>query len=446
MGEEKMKRKTLLISILAIILCFSFAFVTLAATLSPKDLVLKSIDNLDLDYSEKFYDKSSGTATYQINKFDGSSLEGVNIPRGTSLDCAYKLDVPGQKSAIDVDLSYNNKTYQGQLYLAQDKLIITKSFLAALNELAPDNELGDLSKYPEYLYISDPMMIQIWKSMLDYPNAKITEETKALLKFFVEAIPEEYFHASASNVTLELDQAGFEETIYNILEKVKNEKELFADIMVNITMASDTTGTMSSMGSPEQMKTDIINGINDAVNSGSWPTREQIQMMSSFVQVKTFKYQSSIMPGGKSKFDASLALQPGIGFAGQLDINSDSKGKKDNQIGTYNIKFSFTEPGGNIINGKFKGDMAIKEDTITQNLVLSASSKKNNGTIDFDVEVTGQSNQQVESDLNIDVPTLTSENSMDMTEVSGNIFGGGGIVGGSGGGGGGQDSATVDVP
>ncbi len=422
-----MKSKTLLISVLAIILCFSFTFATLAATTSPKDLVLTGIENMDLDFSQKFYNQSSGNITYTVNRFGGNSLKEVNIPGGTTLDCDFKLDVPGKKSAIDLVLKYNNKTYPGQMFLSEDKLIFTKSFVAAIKELAPQSDIGNLSQYPEYLYFSNPIMTQVWTTMLDYPNAKITEETKDLIKFFVEAIPAEYFSTAGNTVTLELDQNGLEDAVYAILQKVKNEKTRFAEIVVTLATTYDTTGTM---GNPQQMKAEIIKGIDEAVNSGSWPTKELIQMISSYIQVKQFKYQSSIIPGGQKNFDAIIALQPQTGFIGQIDITSESKGKTDNLTGIYKFKLSFTEPGGTSVNGAFEGDVTIKDDKITQGLVLSATAKKATGVVEFDVAISGQSTQQVEDGMVVNIPVLTSSNSLNIDEYMNRSYA---IIGGSSG-------------
>ncbi|HBX23213.1 MAG TPA: hypothetical protein DEF34_06245 [Desulfotomaculum sp.] len=421
-----MKRKTLLISVLAIILCFSFTFATLAATTSPKDLVLTGIDNMDLDFSQKFYNQSSGNITYTVNRFGGNSLKEVSIPGGTTLDCDFKLDVPGKKSAIDLKLKYNNQTYPGQMFLSDDKLIFTKSFLTAIKELAPQSDIGDLSQYPEYLYFSTPMMTQVWTTMLDYPNAKITEETKDLIKFFVEAIPAEYFSTSGGTITLELDQDGFVDTIYAILQKVKNEKTRFAEIMVTLATTYDTTGTM---GDPQQMKAEIIKGIDDAVNSGTWPTKEQLQMINSFIQVKQFKYQSSIIPGGQRNFDAVIALQPEIG-SGQMDITSESKGKTDNLTGIYKFKLSFTEPGGTSVNGALEVGVKASDNTITQDLDFYATAKKATGEVEFDVAISGQSTQQVEDGMVINVPALTSSNSLNIEEYMNTSIG---VIGGSSG-------------
>ena len=420
-----MKRKTLLISVLAIILCFSFTFATLAAT-SPKDLVLTGIDNMDLNFNDKFYNQSSGNITYTVNRFGGNSLKEVSIPGGTTLDCDFKLDVPGKKSAIDLLLKYNNQTYPVQMFLSEDKLIFTKSFLTAIKELAPQSDIGNLNQYPEYLYFSNPMMNQVWTTMLDYPNAKITEESKDLIKFFVEAIPAEYFSTSGGTVTLELNQDSFIDTIDAILQKVKNEKTRFAEIVVTMTTTYDTAGTM---GNPQQMKAEIIKGIDEALNSGSWPTKEQLQIISSFIQVKQFRYQSSIIPGGQRNFDAVIALKPEAGFTGQIDITSESKGKTNNLTGTYKLKLNFTEPGGTSFSGAMEVDILFNDDQVTQGLALSATAKKATG-IEFDVAISGQSTQQVEDAIVINVPTLTSSNSLNLEEYMNTSIG---VIGGASG-------------
>ncbi len=410
-----MKRKTLAISILAVILCFGFTFAALAAAASPKGLVLTAIDNMNFEHNQKFYNQSSGTMTFTVDKFGGNSLKEVKIPVGTSLDCDIKLDVPGKKSVFDLNLKYNNKTYQGQAYLAGDKLIFTKSFITALQELAPQSNLDIPDQLPEYLYLSDsmleqPLFTQIWTSMLNYPNDKITEESKALLKFFVEAIPEEYFSTSGGTVTLELDQDGFIATINAVMQKVKDEKERFAEIIVTLTTASDTTGVM---GSPEQMKAEIIKGIDDAVKNGAWPTEDQVKMVGMFIQVNQLKYQTAIIPGGKSNFNASIALKPETGFTGQIDINSESAGKTDNLTSAYTFELKFTGPDGLSFNGTFEGDMTVKDEEMTQNMAFSATAQKA-GAMEFDVAISSQSTQQVEDGINISVPVLTDSNSLNI--------------------------------
>ncbi len=410
-----MRRKTLVIFVLAIMMCFCFSFITLAATMSPKDLTLKSIDNLNLGYNKNFYNKSSGTVSFQVDRFKGSSLDGIKILPGTSLNCAYQLDIPGKKSAFDVKLGYNNKIYQGQVYLTQDKLILTKSFLETLDELIPDNELGDLSQYPEYLYVNDAEITDLWMGLLNYSSAQknTTEETKALLRFFVEAIPADYFKLEGATVILELDQTSFEEIIYLILEKVKNEKVRFADILVNLAANYNDN--------PQQIKSEIIEGINDAVNNGTWPTKEQIRAMGAFIQVKQFKYQYSIIPGGQRKFDVSLGLglQPVTGFTGQLDIKSVSTGQVDNCTGIDSVALNFNVPDGISFNGKYSDDFTSKDDTISGNRIISGAAKEKDGSVDFDFELTGNFNAQADNTLSFAVPTLTAQNSMDMSLING---------------------------
>jgi len=406
-----MRRKTIVIFVLAIMMCFCGTIYTLAATMSPKDLILKSIDNLDLNYSQNFYKQSSGTVTYQINRLQGTSLQGVSVFPGTSVNLAYQMDIPNKRSAFDVKVGYNNKTYQGQAYLVQEKLIITKSFLAAINELVPSSGLGDLSKYPEYLYVKEAGLNNLWMSSLNYPTVQKAEETKALLKFFVEAIPANYFVLEGTTVVVELNQAAFEETVYLILEKVKNEKVRFADILVNIA------GNYNN--NSQQLKAEIINDINSAVSSGNWPTKEEIQAMGTFIQVKQCKYQASIIPGGQCKFDASFGLNQGAAFGGQFDIQSVSSGQVDNRNGDYIMSLKFNQQDGTSFSGKYSGDFKIQNDTISGNQVISGVAKQKSGTVDLDFEVVGKFKAQAQNTLNFTVPTLTAQNSMDMSMIIG---------------------------
>lgn len=407
-----MKRKTLAISVLALILCFGFTFAALAAAASPKDLVLTVIDNMDFESNQKFLNQSSGSVTLTVDRFGGNSLEEVKIPAGTRLDCDYKLDVPGNKSVIDLTLKYNNKSYQGQVYLADDKLIFTKSLITALQELALISDLDNPDQLPEYLYGSDPVFSQLWTSLLNYPNDIITEETKALIKFSVEAIPDEYFSVSGSTVTLELDQDGLIATINAVLQKVKDEKERFAGIIVTLATASDTTG---AVGDPEQMKAEIIKSIDDTVNNGAWPTKEQIALLSNFIQVKQFKYQASIIPGSQKSFDASIALKPETGFTGQIDIGTESRGKTDNLTGEYKIKLQFAEPDGTSFNGALEDSYKMKGDNLTGNMALSATFKKA-GATEFDAAISAQSTMQAKDAIAIGVPVLTVSNSLNLEE------------------------------
>jgi len=409
-----MKRKTLVISVLAVILCFSTAFAALAAAVSPKDLVLTAIDNMDFVSNQKIFSQSSGSMILTVDKFGGNSMKEVKIPAGTSLVCDYKLDIPGKKSVFDLNLKYNNKSYQGQVYLADDKLIFTKSFITALQELAPQSDLGIPDQLPEYLYQSDPVFSQIWTSLLNYPNDNITKETKELIKFLVEAVPAEYFSVSGSTVMLELDQDGFITTVNALLQKVKNEKTRFADIIANIAAQYDTTG---AMGNPAQMKAEIIVGIHEAVKNGTWPTEDQVKMAGNFIQVKQFKCQTSIIPGGQKSFNASIALKPETDFTGQIDINSEFAGKADNLTGNDIIKLQFTGPDSSFINGAFEDNYKITDEKITQNMALSATAQMA-GVTEFNMAISFQAIEQLEDSIIINVPVLTDSNSLDIEKLS----------------------------
>lgn len=419
MRSRLIKRKTLAILVLAVILCFGFTFAVLAATVSPKDLVLTAIDNMDFEPARKLHNHLSGNATLTIDRLEGNSLEEFSIPIGTSLGCDYKLDVPGKKAGVDLNLKYDNKDYRGQIYLSDDKLIFSKSFVTALQELAPQSDMGLPDQYPEYLYQSVPEISEIWPSLLNYQNNEmnrinqINAEIKALIKFLVEAIPAEYFSVSGSTVTLELDQDGLITTVNAVLQKVKDEKTRFADIIANIAVVYDTADAADNQA---QIKAEIIADIHGAVKNGTWPTEDQVKMIGNFIQVEQFKWQTSIIPGGQKSLDASIALKPESGLTGQIDINSESAGKADNLTGTYDLKLSFTEPDGISFNGAIESDMTIKGEKTTRNTDLSATSKTA-GVVEFDMAASFKLTQQVDDGTIVSVPALTESNSLNVDKL-----------------------------
>jgi len=414
-----LKRKKLLFGMAALVLCLSFSVTAVALNLSPKDLVLKSVDNLDLSYQEAFLEKTSGTMVYEISKFESGTLDDLafdlSILRGAKLEADYKLDVPGKKAFVDTKLTLSNKTHQGQLYLVDDQLILTKSFLLAISELVPESGIEELGELPDYLFGTLEDMGMMWGSLQDFQFAGLSETYGDFIKFFLEAIPAEYFSANLSAVTLELDHAKFEETLFRFSEKIKNETERFADILVDITYASDIDGALAELVPPQEMKDAFMEEIASAVEDGSWFTREDIGMIGEFVQVNIIKYEASILPGGKGVFEASFAFQPGSGISGGLDFVVETVGKADDRSIVYSCELNVSEPFMGIdLAALFKGDYTLKGGLMTQNVVFACTSE---GWADFSIELTGKSTQKVDPNVKITPPLLTEANSLDISDL-----------------------------
>jgi hypothetical protein len=424
-----MKRKMLLTYLLIVVFCFSCTFTVYAASLTPKDLALRSVDNLDLGYNERFLEKSRGDFFYQINEFNIAGFDALEALKGTVLEGSFMLDVPDKKAVVTTRMIYNNKNYRGQFFLAEDQLFISRTFIRAMYEMFPRNSIGAPDEYPEYVHVVSEEMPLMWASLQEFKFDGISEVSRGLLRFILEAVPAECFTASLSNFTLELDHAKLEETIYLLLEKVKNEKERFAGIVVDMIFVSDVDGALAASVNPNMLKKELIEEIDLATEHDLWPTREEIGVIGDYVQMDHLKYETSILPGGKSRLETAYTLQPETGFTGRVNFNMDSTGRADNRTASYSCRFSFAELESDaeleldddaeaankiILNGLLRGGYTQKNGIKTQNIAFTCNMS---GFYDFNIDISGRSTQQVDQDLEFRLPIITEDNSMDITEL-----------------------------
>ena len=419
-----MKRKTLVAVALVVLLCFGFNLVSLAT--SPKDLVLMAVDKMDFASNQKDLNRLSGNITLTVDKLEGNSATDVNIPAGTKLSCDYKLNVPDKKAVGDFKLKYNDKNYNGQVYLTADKFILTKSLLLSLAELSGDPEYQDQaaeykSQLPAYFYGGDEKAFeQIWGSLLNPSSQveKVAKEEKELFKFLLEAVPPQYLSMSGNSITLKLDQNGFITTVNAVLQKIAKEQTRFASIVTNIAVATDTTGAAED---PGQMKADIIAGIEEAVQDGTWPTEDQVKTLGDFMQIKQCNCQISILPGGAKSFDVSIALKPESGYTGQIDIHSKYTGPASNLTGNSSIKLQLKDamdPDNNVISGAIENKFKATGQKATSDSVLTATVQLD-GVKELDLQVSMQATEKFKDNNYITIPVLNDANSMNMDDLGG---------------------------
>ncbi|MDK2822082.1 MAG: hypothetical protein PWP31_2047 [Clostridia bacterium] len=214
---------------------------------------------------------------------------------------------------------------------------MTKSILELINKLNPEAGLEYfMDDLPQYLYVTDPQIGSIWNYFEEYRNNEIPEEVKELMIFTTEAIPEDCFK------TVQLDQESFEETAYNFIEKIKNEKERFADIMVGLAKLSGKP----LPDTPSNMKNEIINDIDESIVNGEFPTKEKIEKIDDYLEIKEIYYHTPLL-GGNKLFKAEFTAQEAGEFVGNFKIDSEFKGYNDNLNGFYNLDFD-------IISNDFK--------------------------------------------------------------------------------------------
>lgn len=418
MISTKRKRKRSLLTVaLALALCFSMAFVVSAEQLPVKERLVDKLTDFSLRFDPGFFEHASGSMYFQINQFEGSLVSELEGVAGSTLALDYKLHTPSQKASFDFLAEAVGETYQGQFFIDGDKVVFTRDILDLIAQVDPTLDLDELPPGLKYLYAGDEHMIgSIWEVFADYRQGRVPQETRELLDFLVEAVPYKYLTLAGGKVTLELDQAGFEDVIYHVLQKVQAEPERFADLAVSVAVANlGTAPTMPEAVDPEQMRTDIITGIEEAVAAGTFPGREEISMLAGFIQVKEFIYQSAIIPGGQERFKAVFELQPAIGATGQVEFSSNVSGGPENFNGEYAFKLDLTTMENIKVSADLSADFQYQGPEGASDLKMVVNARNlTTGEVLLNLEVTGEGTDRVTPDVTVSTPSLTADNSMDF--------------------------------
>ncbi|KAF1086567.1 hypothetical protein SPSYN_00286 [Sporotomaculum syntrophicum] len=409
-----MLKKTLFNVLLALSLCFCVVLSTSAAQPTAKDLVITGIKNFDLGVDKGFYEKSEDVTSIKITEFDGSVTKELGQFKGASIDLLSQLDSNNNVIKVSYTTEIDGNKHNGDIYLKDDKVILNKDIFILLKDFGLDvfkNNPAFLEQSPEYLYLSNEQLKSVWEQMLSYQNQQLPGEYKDLLLFLVEAIPEQYFNLTASKVTLQLDQNGFEDVIYNLSTKIKNEKERVADIVVNLNKYN-----YEQMGvTPEQLKQQIITGID------SMPviSREQIKLFSSFVEVNDFIYEAALIPGGQKNFNLDLGFKaPDGSVGGQLAVVIDSVGTKDNLEGTYKISGNFNAQNGPQFNFEINCLCNYQSEAAYADTTIKATAKDNTtGELLLNFAAIADSTTKVNPNLVVNAPELNDSNSTDITSL-----------------------------
>lgn len=376
---------------------------------TAKDLVVAKIKNLELPINEGFYDKARGDMTLEVTKFDGVVKEQLGDLENSSISLLVKEDVPNNIIKMQLNTIIKEKKNSSDLYLVDNKMIMTKDILYLLKELGINDVETDtnfIKNAPKYLYITDQSFKNIWDQLKVYQQQQIPDEYKKLLIFMVETIPDKYFSISSGKVVLELDQQGIEEVIYNLVNKAKNEKERFADIILGL----NTYSTMQAEISEDEMRQQVINGLEQA----TMPTKEEIHQISNFVTMDLL-YEASILPGGANNYEFNIDVEsPEV--TGTLALTGNYAGKEDNLKGTYNITGNFDVASAKL-NFEADCDFSYAGKVANSNTIASIYGKDTSSDQWFDIGFKSSSSSEVDKNLTIKKPTLTADNSMDMSEL-----------------------------
>jgi len=409
-----LKGRVLLAALLTLIFCLTAVFPVAAVQPTAKDLVLVAIKNFDLGMNKGFYQKSQGEGTLEVTRFDGSLKEVIGDYSGATINYLVQMDDAKKAMLFGYDTNIKGMAHEGVIYLQDDKAIITKDLFLLLQDFGIDafaNSSVSLTEAPEYMYLADPQLEAIWEQTSSYQNGKLPAEYTELLGFLVEAIPDDCFSLSTSKVTMQLDQDDFVNTIVNLLTKMTNESEKVAEILVNTNSYS-----YEQMGmDPTEMKREIAANLANM----TVPSREEIQAITSLIEVKDFTFEYSLIPGGSKTFNADLGFKaPDNSVEGSLGIGVDVAGKSDNLEGSYRLAGQFSATNGPKVDVNYNSQFSYNDTDARSDSTVNVNVKDNTTQeLMLDLGLVSDSVSEINTNLALNVPELTADNSMDITEL-----------------------------
>ena len=416
-----MKNTRYFLLALTVIVCFGVVFSASAADqLTAKQIMLNRLQSADFIPTGDINKTSTGTAYYQVKTLSGalaSSFAPVAKMAGADLKMDYKLDSPENKMSLSYNVNYDNNKYNGSMFIDNGKLILTTDILSLLNKIQSGTIPEGKALLP-YAYTSNQGMSSMWGNI--NKGQYIQPELKNLMVFFVEAVPDKYFSVSLKDqkISFNLDQAGFEDVTLAVLNKVANEKETFA------ALVADYFAAAGQQQAADMIKKDLLAGIEQSINDGSYPdTPDEVKkMMAGVIVLEELKYEASLIPQGQNSLNMIMNLGGGPEFSGQMVLKSDFTSSKELLSGTYTFDVSgnASEPKMSL-DGQMKGVFnqtgtdSKSNETIRLNVKDSSS-----GSVMLDLLIEGYANARADQNVQVNIPVLTAENSIDLEKLMNN--------------------------
>lgn len=416
-----MKNTRYFLLALTVIVCFGVVFSASAADqLTAKQIMLNRLQSADFIPTGDINKTSTGTAYYQVKTLSGALatfFAPVAKMAGADLKMDYKLDSPENKMSLSYNVNYDNNKYNGSMFIDNGKLILTTDILSLLNKIQSGTIPEGKALLP-YAYTSNQGMSSMWGNI--NKGQYVQPELKNLMVFFVEAVPDKYFSVSLKDqkISFNLDQAGFEDVTLAVLNKVANEKETFA------ALVADYFAAAGQQQAADMIKKDLLAGIEQSINDGSYPdTPDEVKkMMAGVIVLEELKYEASLIPQGQNSLNMIMNLGGGPEFSGQMVLKSDFTSSKELLSGTYTFDVSgnASEPKMSL-DGQMKGVFnqtgtdSKSNETIRLNVKDSSS-----GSVMLDLLIEGYANARADQNVQVNIPVLTAENSIDLEKLMNN--------------------------
>lgn len=411
------KTFTLLVTLLLCMVLIAPAWGAQALSAQKQILIEKfSVDALDLQ--TQLSQTATGSADYTVNQLNGSLLtmvpELANI-QGSKLSVDYKLNTPAEKIGFEWNLIYKGKDYHGDIFIAGSKIIFTKDILQLIKDVAPAAEIPDPTGLPQYLYLDEPEMSDLWATtMLNSRYQKVIPQLNGLFAFIIEAIPDKYIQLSGNNIQLQLSQKEFEEVINSVLKKVAEEPDRFATLVAELITTVDPSQT------EEVQKDEILADLQQAIEDGKFPPKAS--EMGQFFREAGIHLDSLLLVTPKG-------LNGGTSLTVKLTVKNQEK-----SLGKFTFNMDQTRQGEQV-NGKLDALLNLNLEEQKTNFVIGVSGdygqSQNSTSSDMRINVTAASQQipmldlvlntsskaTVDSQVKVDIPTLNMENSLDLNTI-----------------------------
>ena len=356
---------------------------------------------------------SAGTMYFKVKELSGA-LVSLSSEMKAFKDADMKLEYKLNSAQKKLELGYSSKidkdTYLGSLFVEGSKIIFTRDVLKLARLIDPKavDKYGDLNYF---MYFQDKSIGQIWDTFMKSDKKDIMPAYRELSVFFVEAVPDKCFSSTDKKVLFSMDSQGVEEYIYLSLQKIKNEKERFATLLVNLLITQDP-----SMDA-QKIKKEIIKSIDDAVKEGSFPgSAKEVKALLSDFSFERLSYETALSPAGESNFTVVVSYADKRNSNFKLAVNTGISGSKDNYKGLYDLKLTGQDKSYNI-KGFWKGDFQQSGINYKENDLVEFNMKDKEGNTLGNLAVQVDTSIINDSNVPISIPPLTQWNSTDLNSL-----------------------------
>jgi len=410
------KRHCFLSVLLSLLFCLAVANAACGETqTSAKQLFLTDLKNNGLVVSGIPYHIYFGTSVLEIKELKTNlpgSEEAIQLLTRARLKLDSKVDGPAEKMEAKYTLTLGGKNRSGSLFMDSDKMIVSTEFMDLIKDLYQAPAPSDLT-LPRYVYFTGLADAGGWDSMV---QPEISPALEEMLIFIFEAIPEHYYQLSPAEKTikLQIDRTGLPEVIRSLTFKAFDEPERFADLVFNILTAFDPTV------STEDSKQGILETLEYLYQVADTPDSPD-QMLEMLGDKLTFNLviESSLLPAGPDKFLFELGMDD-LGTSTNIHIDSTTQGGKENISGTGLISFNLTDKTeGFSLDGKVSQDLRLTKAEYRSNSIIDLNFSESSDEDSYLLlSLKGTDRYKPEKSVAINLPELTPDNSMDLTEAS----------------------------